>query len=305
MRNARGFFLASLFLLFLVATAHAKPKPIVAPADVIARVRAAHTIFVSGPNGMVFGGAPYLVLYQAVSAWPGVQIADNPLHADLIFQAWGTQTDDYELTAEGKTVDDQTFYITFQVVDPVGGAALWTANITTGATERAFGKDLAKLLVSLEPQLPAPKPVKISAPLPSQIRLGNKAYLQPATYDAGSAPPEPGIDAIIAKTVKASGLYTFVDSPASADVILAPVLKLYPTLTNSRTPDGWPGYFNLTTLDPTTKILLWSNSNDLVGGTLLKHSASMKQGQADRLQQTMPYVVADWKKIITTMAISK
>jgi len=98
-RDARGFLLASLFSFSLATTAHAKVKPIVAPSEVIARVRAAHAIFISGPYGMVFGGAPYLALYQAVSAWPSAQIVDNPSHADLIFQAWGTQTDDYELTA--------------------------------------------------------------------------------------------------------------------------------------------------------------------------------------------------------------
>jgi hypothetical protein len=301
MRNTRGFFLASLFSVSLVATAYAKPKPIVAPSDVIARVRAAHTIFIAGPYGMAYGGAPYLVLYQALSAWHGVQIADNPSHADLIFQAWGTQTDDYELTAGGHTVDDVTYAVNFQVVDPNGGAILWSTSSSDGSTSP---KTLAQVLLSLEPQLPAPKPLKVSAPLPSQIRLGNRAYLQAASYDAGSAPPEPGIDAIIAQAVKASGLYTFVDSPASADIILAPLIKFYPPLTRA-IPDGWPGYFNLQALDPSTKILIWSNSNDLVTGRFVKFSTSNKQGEADRLQQTMPYVLMDWKKIITTKAISK
>lgn len=254
---------------------------------------------------MNFGGAPYLVLYEAVSAWPGVEITDNPRDADVIFQAWGTQDDDYELTAEGKTVDNQTFYMNFQVVDPKTGDVLWTAYIVTGTTKRAYGKDLAKLMVSLEPQASAPKPLKVSAPLPPQIRMGSKAYLQAASYVDGSAPPEPGVDDLIAQAVKASGLYTFVDTAAEADVILAPALKLYPTLTRLTAPDGWPGYFNMQALDPSTKTILWSNTNSLVGGTLLKHSASIKEDQVPRLKETMPYVLKDWKQVITMKELRK
>jgi hypothetical protein len=95
--------LSPLFLLTLLPLACARqapptsPQP--APPDVVARVTAAKTIFLSnaGANdsfGYEITGGPniaYNELYAALQQWGYFQLADSPAHADLIFQIRGTE----------------------------------------------------------------------------------------------------------------------------------------------------------------------------------------------------------------------
>jgi hypothetical protein len=105
-----------LTLLPLACARQAPPTSQPAPPDVIARVTAAKTIFLSnaGANdsfGYEITGGPnvaYNELYAALQQWGYFQLTDSPAHADLIFQIRGTELiPNLEDTASGHVIARQ------------------------------------------------------------------------------------------------------------------------------------------------------------------------------------------------------
>ncbi len=81
--------------VLLLACAQEAPPP----ADVVSRITAAKTIFLSNAggnnyfNGEIPGGpnVSYNQLYAALQQWGYFQLVDSPAHADLIFQIRGIE----------------------------------------------------------------------------------------------------------------------------------------------------------------------------------------------------------------------
>jgi len=83
-------------LVFTVSLgAHASKKKLVVPPDVLARIHAAHTIFVSNAGEDAFisyyrgaVGAGHNEMYEALAGWPGVQLVDSPGCDEIL---WGRE----------------------------------------------------------------------------------------------------------------------------------------------------------------------------------------------------------------------
>ena len=101
-----------------------------APPGVLARVRAAHRIFVSNAGeddtlSLIGGhGMGYLDLYQQLAGWPGIQLVGSPAQADLIFQVYGDSSkgyfDKYSTYTEHVTILDPSTHqvLWFNDCDP-------------------------------------------------------------------------------------------------------------------------------------------------------------------------------------------
>jgi hypothetical protein len=168
MRIARA--LLPLLLLSPFWQAHA--KPVMAPPAVLARVRAAHHIFVSNageddsvsyPNPPYASGEGigYMLLYRQLVNWPGIQLVDSPAQADLIFQMY---TDSYQ----GRFDKAATVTYHLTILDPATQQVLWT-NSTLDISD-----DLKPIL----PTKSAPHAGKAFARLPAQLKNPKKLFIQ-------------------------------------------------------------------------------------------------------------------------------
>lgn len=105
--------LCLLLPLLLIACARTDPPPQPPPPDLVARVTAARTVFLSnaGVNDAFASQIPggpnvaYNQFYAAVQQWGHFQLLDSPAHADLILQLRGTeQSPQLEPSAFGRIV---------------------------------------------------------------------------------------------------------------------------------------------------------------------------------------------------------
>jgi hypothetical protein len=276
MRIAR----ALLPLLLLSTSWQAHAKPTVVPPAVLARVRAAHHIFVSNAgeddyisydsgNGE---GAPYLLLYQQLVGWPGVQLVDSPAQADLIFQVYGD-------SSQGLFDKSATVYLHLTILDPATQQVLWTY------TSESFSAKA--VLKPIAPTNPAPHPGKEFARLPAQLKNPQKLFIQLSPLPQPPGVPEAG-EAFSQAIVK-SGNYTLVDTPDQADLILSVAID---ESTARRYKNSPPilGSIRVSILDPKTKTILWTFNNEFV--------YSLKITIEQQIPKTMPYVVQTWNSLI-------
>jgi hypothetical protein len=280
------------FVALLPTPCHAKPKPApIAPPDIVARFHAAHSIFVtSGELDPYNNCVPYQAIYQAIAAWPGITMADSPVHADLILRA-------------GIFEDSRDSYIRITLIDPMTQNE-WSSHIDFIASLSCAAGVSDALSYYVLPN-PNPKPLKIPALFPSQISAGKKLYIEPVTLvptEQKPNEPPPPIDfdatAMLTQAVTSSGLYTIVDSPSSADLILAPALQ---------PPDVGPSYkksgvalnfildsgaVTMNLLDAATRTSLWQQKNNLVNNLSARTNEQ-------RFEQSLPYIIKDWKSYTT------
>ena len=270
MRKARA-----LLLLFLLGTFwRAYAKPVVAPTAVLTRVRAAHRIFVSNAGEddnlrytATFRGegVGYLLLYQQLVNWPGVQLVDSPAQADLIFQMY---IDSY-LDPFGKDLT-VTFHLT--ILDPATQEVIWSNN----------SSDVPGALKPILPRKPAPHAGKLFAPLPAQLKDPQKLFLQlPQPQQTGTTEAS----AAFSKALISSGKYTFVDAPAQADLILSITLDNSISIYKSNL-----GSFRVSILDPRTKTVLWNFNNRFIFGKTITPE--------EQIAQSTPYFVQSWNGLI-------
>ena len=297
MRSARC--LALLVLISAQPAAFAnKKQPPAPPPDLVARVRAAHSIYLSNATearpGMYYA-APYKEMYQALSAWSGIQLVDAPGQADLIFQVAGSEVDDFVQTNHPTMAYQQKGETTrivsssLKIIDPTTQVVLWQTSTRVGASnfessiDHDFAKGATALLAPFEPESPAPKPSKSVVALPSELRTGTKIFLrvssQPAETSVGAA-----LNDIIGDAVRKSGLYQLVDSADAADLIFAVNVAMH-DLKSASDDSG----LRLSALDPKTEVVVWEQTNDLDAGCATVQSCAT---------QTMPYALADWKSLL-------
>jgi hypothetical protein len=281
--------------------AHASKKKLVVAPDVLARIRAAHTIFVSNAgedvtltNNKNAINTAYREVYQALAGWPGVQLVDTPAHADLIFQVRSAETVDYEGGSPFPTAHHPTGNETFDVsatlhlmvLDTATQQILWDneapVKAVTFGNNGAFAKGGKDVLAPIEPTNPAPHPVNKPALLPAQLKNPAKLFIQLVPSPANSDVSDVG--AAVSQALLKLGRYTLVDSANEADVVL--LLDIEANKPAKRTPPL--SYMRIEVLDPSSKTILWNFTTAFV----------YKTSSQQQISETMPYFLKAWNGVI-------
>jgi hypothetical protein len=267
----------ALFPLLLVSAcwqSHAS-KP--APPAVLARVRAAHRIFVSNAGeddylSSKLPGMGYLYLYQQLAGWPGIQLIGSPAQADLIFQV-------YSDTSRG-AVDKVPMYTAhLSILDPATHQVLWAND--------SYLTRIKSGLKPIAPRKPAPHASKKSPLLPAQLKNPKKLFIQLPPLPQPPGVPEAG--AAFSQAIAQSGDYTLVDKTNQADLILSVAMDENPTRRYKNSPPIL-GTIRVSILDPGTKTILWTLENDFV--------YTFKITVDQQIPSTMPYIVKSWTGLI-------
>lgn len=239
-QNVNLFRVAIFCLLIPAGCAHqvvAPPAP--PPPSLIAELSSAKTVFVSNLGAERFfrynipGGASvcYNEFYASLKQWGHYTLVDDPAHADLIFALKCTETpDDVEHTGPGLKNSDYTVtrydpMLNLEIVKPGWKVPLFTftalagrgSNIPKGQVAFAASIDgMTEKLMTMVGQsvtLPAATTlVGAVGPVPPAVLQAKNVYLR-----KGNASVQEMQSMTAALT--AWGHYTFVDSPAKADVI--------------------------------------------------------------------------------------
>jgi hypothetical protein len=253
------------------------PQQPAAP-QVIARVTAAKTIFLSNAggnnyfNGEIPGGpnVSYNELYASLQQWGYFQLVDSPAHADLIFQIHGTElAPNLAPTPDGQHIIAQQHQprLVLTILDPSSLAPIDTITTPAGRGNNipkgsiAFARSIEWLTYQISTRVSAPRPnpsqlisrdtlrpsfetlIKFTAPVPPQVLNAKNIYV--ANDTAATNPnPSPYFEGF-QTALTTWAYYHLTDSPQSADVIVHyhddPANGTYITLN-----------------DPTTKAILWT-----------------------------------------------
>jgi len=296
--------IALLVLGITSAAQAAKPRPQI-PADILARVRSAHHIFVANvgenPDMSTDGGIVhrlYADLYKDLAGWPGVQLVGTPAQAEIIFQVRGSSYLDASSVyiptkphpnhplkdlSEGPS-HVPTAYI--NVVDPETNKILWTTTVSFDYS--LFGQKgvLAKVAkVGLSPYEPnghAPKRSKAPALLPAQLKSPHKLFLQ-LTPSTPNNPATQELQLVLTKALSPACNCEWVNSSLNADLIVQLNVKADPT-----DPYYPLRSMRIDLLDPETGITLWSFTNEFIADKV----------PAAQIDKTMPYVEKNWTAVI-------
>jgi len=265
----------------LLPPAPPRPTPPQQPAspEVIARLTAAKTIFLSNAggndyfNGEIPGGpnVSYNQLYAALQQWGHFQMVDTPAHADLIFQIRGTELapnlapapDAYHIIAQQHQPQLELTILdpaTLTPIDTITAAAGRSTNIPKGSI--AFARSIEWLTYQVNTRVSAPAPsdklagrdtlrppfdtlINFTAPIPPQVLNAKSLYLvndAPALKPNGK--PSPYFQGF-QSAVTAWAYYHLTDAAPSADLIL-------------HYHDDEANGTYLTLNDPATNIILWT-----------------------------------------------
>ncbi len=234
------------------------PPPLPAPQqpaspEVIARVTAAKTIFLSNAggndyfNGEIPGGpnVSYNELYAALQQWGYFQLVDSPAHADLIFQIRGTELapnlapapDGFHIIAQQHQPQ-----LVLTILDPSNLALIDTITAPAGRANSipkgsiAFAQSIEWLTYQISTRVSAPRSnpgklisrdalrpsfeslIHFTAPVPPQVLNAKTVY---AVSDVATSNPHPdpyfqGFQPHLTTW----GYYHLADSAQSADLIL-------------------------------------------------------------------------------------
>jgi len=260
------------------------PPPPLAPQqppspEVIARVTAAKTIFLSNAGGNNYfnseiPGGPsvsYNQLYASLQQWGYFQLVDAPARADLIFQIHGTElAPNLAPTPDGQHIIAQQHQprLVLTILDPSNLAPIDTItapagrgnNIPDGAI--AFARSIEWLTYQISTRVSAPraKPtdqlvshdtlrpafetlIKFTAPVPPQVLNAKNIYVQNDDLTLNSTPHPYYKGFLTALTTW--GYYHLTDSAQSADVLF-----------EFHNEEANGTYVTIT--DPTTKAILWT-----------------------------------------------
>jgi hypothetical protein len=237
-----------LLPILLIACARTEPPPQPPPPDVISRVTAAKSIFLSnaGVNDYFASEIPggpnvaYNEFYAALQQWGYFQLADSPAHADLILQIRGTEQMP-QLQRTGIALDQavamQHFPMlelsildpsTLTPIDTLSLPASRGPNIPKGTAAFANSIDwLAyklKLLVATPRRPPATLQASASrpsypplsqsiAPVPPQVLHAKNVFVETA------APPSDRYFKAFTAALTTWGYYHLVDTPQAADIV--------------------------------------------------------------------------------------
>jgi hypothetical protein len=267
-----------LALLPLACARETPPSPPPAPPDVVARVTAAKTIFLSnaGANdsfGYEITGGPnvsYNELYASLKQWGYFQLVDSPSHADLIFQIRGTELiPNLEDSFSGHVIARQHApKLELTILDPHGDPHSTPTPIDTLTVLAGRGTDISKgniaFAQSIEvltyqigtlvavPHHPSGKLInrdafrpsfesliKSTAPIPPQLLNAKNIYVE------NDAPTKSHYYQGFITALTTWNHYHLTDSAPTADVIF-------------HFHDDEANGTSITITDPTTNVILWT-----------------------------------------------
>jgi hypothetical protein len=278
-RLSSASLLLALLILLNLACARETPPPSLQPPppDVVSRVTAAKTIFLSnaGANDSfgyeITGGAnvSYNELYAALQQWGYFQLVDSPAHADLIFQIHGTEfIPNLENAFSGHVIARQHApNLELTILDPHPDPAtltpLDTITVPAGRGEDipkgtiAFAQSIEVLTYQIGTLVAVPRPtssklisgnafrpsfeslIKSIGPIPPQLLSASNVFVE---NDA--SPNSPNYKGFIA-ALTTWGHYHLADSAQSADVVF-------------HFNDDQANGASISITDPTTKAILWT-----------------------------------------------
>jgi hypothetical protein len=290
-RSTHGTLLSACLALLLCPLANARqaqflpPPPPASPEtqlppspEVIARITAAKTIFLSNAggnnyfNGEIPGGPniSYSQLYASLQHWGYFQLVDSPAHADLIFQIHGTElAPNLVQASDGHHVIAQQHQprLELSILEPSSLVPIDT--ITTAAGRgtdipkgtRAFAQSIEWLTYQVSTRVSSPplaarqfatrdnlRPpldtlIHFTAPVPTQVLTAKNIYVVNDAHAPNSAADAyfKGFTSALAKWEH----YTLSDTATTADVIF-------------HFHDDEANGTSVTLNDPTTKAILWT-----------------------------------------------
>jgi hypothetical protein len=239
-------------------------------------------------------GGAYEAMYQAIKAWGPYQLVDAPAKADLVFSVSAIATtegrgglvlDDLGLRPD----PDPNPYPVLRLEVLAGGSAIWRTEAVSKLSflnknqEKDFANAVRKMLAPL--QYPkSSKPAREEVPLPIEVRLARTVFY---TDVDGT------VEDTFRKLLTASALYTIVDSPDKADLLVetrgyAPLVGTY--------YGKWAGDNNaipqvvVLLRDPATSITLWTVAERVYnfGKTTKEEQLNMAvKNVVERLEQTV------------------
>jgi hypothetical protein len=263
-----------LTLLPLACARETPPSPPPAPPDVVARVTAAKTIFLSnaGANdsfGYEITGGPnvsYNELYASLKQWGYFQLVDSPSHADLIFQIRGTELlPNLENTFSAHVIAKQHApKLELTILDPHSlSTPIDTLTVLAGRGTDiskgtiAFAQSIEVLTYQIGTLVAVPRPtsdkligrdafrpsfeslIKSIAPIPPQLLNAKNIYVENA------APAKSHYYQGLITALNTWNHYHLTDSAQAADVIF-------------HFHDNEANGTSITITDPTTKAILWT-----------------------------------------------
>ncbi len=250
------------------------PPPQPPPADVVSRVTAAKTIFLSnaGANDSfgyeITGGAnvSYNELYAALKQWGYFQLVDSPSHADLIFQIRGTELipnlenpfSEHVIARQHAPKLELTILDPHSISTPIDTLTVLAGRGTDiPKGEIAFAQSIEVLTYQIGTLVAVPRHpsgklisrdafrpsfeslIKSIAPIPPQLLNAKNVYVE------NNAPARTAYYKGFVAALTTWGHYHLVDSAESADVIF-------------HFNDDQANGTSVTITDPATKIILWT-----------------------------------------------
>ena len=271
----RKRFTSACLLLTLLPLAYARQTPSQQPAppDVVSRVTAAKTIFLSnaGANDSfgyeITGGAnvSYNELYAALQQWGYFQLVDSPAHADLIFQIRGTELiPNLEYPLSGHVIAKQHApKLELTILDPHTLTPIDTLTVLAGRGtdipkgEIAFAQSIEVLTYQIGTLVAVPRPtsgkligrdafrpsfeslIKSIGPIPPQLLNAKNVYVE------NDAPAKSHYYKGFIAALNTWGHYHLTDSAPTADVVF-------------HYHDDEANGTSITITDPTTHVILWT-----------------------------------------------
>ena len=294
MQIARKLLPLLVFTASLKVHGGSKKKLVVSPG-VLARIRGAHTIFVSNAgeddNLRNSTGSAYRAMYQALAGWQGIQLVASPAHADLVFQVSATESiGDYSGSPfpskghpTGNVTVEATVTLDLSVLDPVTQKLIWDnqADEDPSVMGNVYTRGVKSVLAPIEPTKGASHPLNKPALLPAQLRNPTKLFIQlvpsPANSDVS------GAGTAVSQALLKLGKYTVVGSAKEADVML-----LLDVVANTRVPPL--NYMTVQVLDPDSKTFLWSFT--------IAFANDNRMTAQKQINEIIPYFLKAWNGVI-------
>ena len=294
MQIARKLLPLLVFTASLKVHAGSKKKLVVSPG-VLARIRGAHTIFVSNAgeddNLRNSTGSAYRAMYQALAGWQGIQLVDSPAHADLVFQVSAAESiGDYSGSPfpskghpTGNVTVEATVTLDLSVLDPVTQKLIWDnqADEDPSVMGNVYTRGVKSVLAPIEPTKSASHPLNKPALLPAQLRNPTKLFIQLVPSPANSAVS--GAGTAVSQALLKLGKYTVVGSANEADVVL-----LLDVVANTRVPPL--NYMTVQVLDPDSKTFLWSFT--------IAFANDNRMTAQKQINEIIPYFLKAWNGVI-------
>ena len=294
MQIARKLLPLLVFTASLKVHAGSKKKLVVSPG-VLARIRGAHTIFVSNAgeddNLRNSTGSAYRAMYQALAGWQGIQLVDSPAHADLVFQVSAAESiDGYSGSPfpskghpTGNVTNEATVTLDLSVLDPGTQQLIWDnqADEDPSVMGNVYTRGVKSVLAPIEPTKSASHPLNKPALLPAQLRNPTKLFIQLVPSPANSAVS--GAGTAVSQALLKLGKYTVVGSANEADVVL-----LLDVVANTRVPPL--NYMTVQVLDPDSKTFLWSFT--------IAFANDNRMTAQKQINEIIPYFLKAWNGVI-------